>query len=82
MSARDLFLFFMPPKMKAEAEDESRRWVATCPRCQETNSIWDMGGMRYKAAGSPGALMRCSHCGKASFMQFRKLDKAPPRTGS
>ena len=72
MSVRDIFLFFMPPKMKAEAEEESRKWLATCPRCQTVNSVWDMGGIRYKAAGNKVSLVRCAHCGKASVMRFEK----------
>jgi hypothetical protein len=79
VNARDLFLFFMPPTMKAETEDESRRWVARCPRCQRLNSIWDAGGMRYKAAGSGGSLARCAHCGKTGFTRFEKIEPLSPR---
>ncbi len=72
MSLRDLILRFMSPKMRAEAEADSRKWAATCPRCQRVNSMWDVGGMRYRAVGNPVTLVRCAHCGKASFMRFQK----------
>jgi ribosomal protein S27AE len=72
MSVRDLFLFFMPPSMKASAEAESRTWVATCPRCQAESSVWDMGGIRYKAYGTKITLVRCPKCGKNSFMRIHK----------
>jgi phage FluMu protein Com len=74
VSLRDVILRFMSPAMKADAEAESRKWVATCPRCQAVNSIWDMGGMRYKAAGRPIKLVRCPSCGKISPHQFSKTD--------
>jgi phage FluMu protein Com len=71
---RNLILRFMPPAMKADAEAESRKWVATCPRCQSVNSVWDIGGIRYKAAGRPIKLVRCPNCGKISPHQFSKKD--------
>jgi phage FluMu protein Com len=72
MSLRDIILKFMPPKMRAAAEADSRKWVATCPRCQKLNSIWDIGGIRYRAAGVKSSLARCAHCGKTNFMRFEK----------
>ena len=72
MRLRDLILKFMSQQMRAEAEADSRGWVATCPRCQKANSIWDTGGIRYKGTGRPMTLVRCTHCGKASFMRFEK----------
>ena len=74
MSLRDLILWLMPAPMKSDAEAESRKWVATCPRCQAESSVWDMGGMRYKAYGTKIALMRCPKCGKASPMQIHRKD--------
>ena len=39
MSLRDIILWFMPPAMKVDAEADSRKWVATCPRCQAESSV-------------------------------------------
>ena len=72
MSLRDIILWFMPPAMKVDAEADSRKWVATCPRCQAESSVWEMGGIRYKAAGTKITLVRCPNCGKQSFMQIHK----------
>jgi phage FluMu protein Com len=72
LSLRNFILRFMSPKMRADVEADSRKWIATCPRCQRANSMWDVGGMRYKAVGRPSTLVRCAHCGKASFMRFEK----------
>ena len=72
MSLRDFIIGFMSPAMKADAETESRKWVATCPRCQQESSVWDMGGVRYKAYGMKTTLVRCPKCGKRSFMQIHR----------
>ena len=72
MMLRDIILKFMSLKVRAEAEESSRSWVAMCPRCQTENSIWDIGGVRYKAAGAKSSLARCTGCGKQSFMQFSR----------
>jgi endogenous inhibitor of DNA gyrase (YacG/DUF329 family) len=84
MAIRDFFLWLMPKPMKAGAEDESRNWVTTCPRCQQEFSVWDTGGMRHKATGGFRiTLVRCPHCGKNSFVRFaRKRDPLGKSTGS
>lgn len=74
MSLRDFILRFMPPRMRADAETESRKWVAACPRCQRENSVWDVGGIRYKAAGRPTMMARCPDCGKAGPHRFEKIN--------
>ena len=73
MRLRNLILGVMPPKMRAEAENESRRWIAACPNCQSVNSVWDVGGMRYKAVGNPIKLAQCPKCGKIGLHRFEKL---------
>lgn len=72
MRLRDIIMKFMSPKMRAEAEADSRAWVATCPNCQAENSIWDIGGLRYKGSGAKSSMAWCTRCGKASFMRFEK----------
>ncbi len=82
MALRDLILWFMPMPMKAEAEDESRRWIATCPRCQEQFSVWDTGGMRYKATAMRGVtLVRCPKCARNSFVRSERKNE-PASTAS
>jgi phage FluMu protein Com len=72
VSLRGFILRLMPPEKRMEAEAESKTWLATCPRCMAVNSIWDVGGMRYKAAGRPIKLVRCPNCGKISPHRFEK----------
>ncbi len=53
----------MPPSRRADIERESREWTMTCPG-GHTTSIWEMGGVRYKAR-SVGKISngRCATCG-------------------
>lgn len=64
MSLRSFIMWFMSPATKAAAEAESRKWIATCPNCGRETSIWDLGGLRYKASGTPSRGMVCAGCGK------------------
>ena len=74
-----LALALMPDHWAAAAEAESRRWVMTCPRCGATQSIWDIGGIRYKAKGEPRIRVRCGSCGERSMQRVRRLpDEAEP----
>lgn len=43
-------------------EADSRRWMVRCP-CGFERSVWDMGGIRWKAAGSPRWFRKCPSCG-------------------
>ena len=64
MGMRRFVMWFMPASMKAAAEAESRQWIATCPNCGKATSIWDLGGIRYKACGNPLRGIRCANCNK------------------
>lgn len=64
MGLRSFIMWFMGPQTKANAEAESRKWIATCPNCGKQTSIWDLGGLRFKAAGKPSQGFRCQQCGK------------------
>lgn len=61
------FSAFVSARTFAAMEAESRSWILRCPDCGHERSIWDMGGIRYKAAGKPRKLMRCPSCGKATW---------------
>lgn len=63
MRLRNLILSLLSPARRAAAEAESRAWKATCPSCGLRTSIWDLGGLRYKASGKPRRGLRCRACG-------------------
>lgn len=72
MGLRNLFLKLMSPARRAAMEAESRAWKATCPNCGRKTSIWDLGGIRYKAAGQPLKGFRCAGCGKFGMHRVAK----------
>ena len=51
----------LPRSWSASMEAESRRWIAHC-KCGHGTSIWDLGGIRWKAAGSPSRRIYCPKC--------------------
>lgn len=57
------FMKVLPKKWAESMEAESRAWIARCP-CGFEQSIWELGGIRWKAAGKDHQYFRCSHCGK------------------
>jgi hypothetical protein len=48
-------------------EEESRKWIVRCPSCGTERSIWDLGGIRWKATGNKWIFGRCPNCGKRSW---------------
>ena len=64
MSAMQRILTRLFPKVAAEMEAESRTWMVTCPSCGHVRSMWEAGGVRWKAAGNPRNYVRCPQCGK------------------
>ncbi len=52
-------------------------WVMRCP-CGRETSVWEMGGIRYKAAGRPGAV---AGCGNRFWGQLDQRKPAAPAEG-
>lgn len=72
MPANHRFLkFILPAKAFAAVREGTKLWLAECP-CGHKQDIWDSGGVRYKAAGEPTRLGRCSACGKSTLQKIRK----------
>jgi ribosomal protein S27E len=75
VSLRDRILSRASPKRAAEMEAESRTWMVRCRKCGNERSIWDMGGLRYKARGRPWRLVRCSSCNRLRWARvYRRVD--------
>lgn len=60
---QELLATLLPDAWAASLESESRAWRMRCP-CGAETSIWDMGGIRWKAAGRPRRLGTCGTCGR------------------
>ena len=63
MSARSLILKLMPRTWAAAAEAESKEWKLVCRTCSTERSVWEVGGMRWKAKSVGRVVgMRCPTC--------------------
>lgn len=65
----------LSPKLAASIEAESRQWMMQCPKCGHEVSVWDGGGIRYKASGTVRRLGRCARCDKVRMLRiyFREV---------
>lgn len=74
MFLRTLMIRLFPGKA-LQFERESRQWMVQCQHCKHQISVWDAGGIRYKARGTVRRLGKCSTCGKVSWLRiYRKAD--------
>jgi len=76
MAIRDVMLKLAPSSTAEAMEAESREWVMTCQRCGHEQSIWDAGGIRYKAAGEPVRRARCAGCGEKCAHRVHRISPA------
>jgi hypothetical protein len=53
-------------------EAESRAWKVRCETCGAERSVWDIGGIRWKAAGNRRSLIMCQGCGGARWHGLHK----------
>lgn len=67
MSSMPRFFAAVLPRRWMEAmEADSRRWMVRCA-CGFARSVWEIGGIRYKATGQPSWFMKCPQCGQRSW---------------
>ena len=66
------FKLFVSSATFADMEAESRMWKVKCPNCGNERSIWEMGGIRYKAAGNPRIYRPCPNCGQRTWQVITK----------
>ncbi|GEM_PF-477236 len=69
-------LTFVPGPMAEAMEHESRQWMMRCD-CGHERSIWEVGGIRYKAAGNPRRPARCPACGRRTWHEVYHKDGRP-----
>lgn len=74
-----LFKAILPPRWAESMEAHSRSWMVRCP-CGFARSVWELGGIRWKAAGEPRWYRRCPRCGKRSWHKVtrERPSGAPP----
>jgi hypothetical protein len=72
-----LFTSILPKSLAQDMEAASRKWMLTCSSCGHKVSVWELGGIRWKACENPTKLKRCSACGKFSWMTGKKEGSTP-----
>ena len=70
------FLAILPRSWAESMVKDSKAWHACCP-CGHSRSIWDLGGIRWKATGTPRTRLRCPECGEATWHTVRKACSDP-----
>jgi hypothetical protein len=71
---RKMILSFVSRERAAAMEKESRAWILHCEACGHEVSVWDLGGLRYGARGTPRHFGRCPGCRRRSWMALGKRD--------
>lgn len=70
------------PELFAAMQRESRLWKLECPRCQaDTTDVWEMGGIRYRAAGEPKRKATCPRCQRSEWMRLHWVGGDPAALG-
>ena len=59
-----------PGGTASDFERESREWKVDCRKCGHRSDVWQMGGVRWKAAGEKWQLLRCRGCGKLGRLKI------------
>lgn len=57
---------WLPSKLFQSIQSESSAWILTCP-CGQKRSVWEIGGVRWKASGTAKRLLPCSGCGQNTW---------------
>jgi hypothetical protein len=69
---RKILRLIMSEERFARMEAESRDWYWTCSSCGHEFSVWDAGGIRYRARGNPTRLVRCPMCETAAMLRLKR----------
>jgi hypothetical protein len=73
-----LLMAIVPRRWADEMEAESRSWMLRCKACGLERSVWEIGGVRWKAAGSPSRRRHCPRCGQTTWhMLYRRQAESP-----
>jgi hypothetical protein len=71
--AQKIVKFFSSGSLFQKMMEDSKRYRFTCS-CGKESSIWDIGGIRYKASGKPRTWIKCPHCGKFAMQKIYKTE--------
>ena len=72
MALRDVILALLPTRWGEAAIASSKEWRVDFKGCPHHSTIWNIGGLRWKARGSFTTVARCPTCGKVSKAQVSR----------
>jgi hypothetical protein len=80
---RDLLIRFYPRSWAAAMEAESRAWMVRCRTCGAERSVWDPGGVRWKAKqnGKMWMFRRCATCDRWRWHDVNRRAWTAPAGG-
>lgn len=71
-TAQRLLRAILPGRWFEQIEAESREWIMTCSQCGAQRSIWDAGGVRWKAKGERVFHARCTSCRRGMVHRMKR----------
>ncbi|MBX3419729.1 MAG: hypothetical protein KF851_19200 [Pirellulaceae bacterium] len=71
------FTAILPKRWAEDMRAESLAWMMRCP-CGFERSVWEMGGIRWKARGNPKRLITCPKCGQRTWHSVYRSTQTPP----
>lgn len=72
---QQLLMAWLPATWARAIEAESQSWLLHCPTCGATRSVWDAGGIRFKAV-SRGKRLRI-WCPACQAWRWMSMDRKP-----
>jgi|GEM_PF-1144679 len=75
-TVQKLFKSVLPSNLAKSMEAESREWMVRCNDCGNEISVWDAGGIRWKASGNPIRRIKCPKCDKVSSHSVYKKNSS------
>jgi uncharacterized Zn finger protein len=68
-----LVMTLMPQQWAAAIRAESQEWLLSCSGCGISRSVWEVGGIRFKASSAgKRVLVWCKECGQLRWMSLER----------
>jgi uncharacterized protein with PIN domain len=74
-SVQRFFTWLLPARWAADMEAQSRKWMMRCKECGHEQSVWEAGGVRWKAVGNPTKLAACPQCRRNTWHKVYCIDQ-------
>ena len=63
---QEFLMAILPKAWGEDMQAESLSWMMRCT-CGFETSVWESGGIRWKAKGSPKRFLVCTQCGQRTW---------------